>query len=322
MTQSRHIVFFIADGINTVDLFGPLEAFAAAAEMLPGSYSWQLAGPAAAAIRSATGVIIQPDCAIGDAKKADTLIIPGGAGPRTLIPSPDLAGDIRKAGEKARRVASVCTGTFLLARSGLAGDNRVTTHWSHVAGFRNQFPEIPLDPDPLFIQDGKVWSSAGVTAGIDMAMAMIADDVGATIAAAVARELVVYLRRPGNQAQYSEPLHAQSLDAGRLSGVIAWIAENLSATLDIETLAERAGMSPRHFTRVFRQSLGISPAQYVERMRLDEARMMLGSGHGRISQVAAAVGFANPDSFRRAFERQFGIAPSVWRDRFALTAAE
>jgi len=322
MTTSRHIVFFIAEGFNTLDLTGPLEAFAAVNELSPGAYSWTIAGERAAPVRAATGLTVLADCAIEEAPMADTLILPGGCGPRTLVPSEMLARNIKRTGDKARRVASVCTGTFLLYRSGLADTHRAATHWSHVAELATACPRLSIDPDALFVRDGKVWSSAGITAGIDMSMAMIAEDMGDTIAAAVARELVVYLRRPGSQAQFSEPLRAQNLDVGRLGSLIAWIGSNLSGPLDNETLAARAGMSLRHFTRIFRETMGVPPAQYVERMRLDAARMMLGNGKGRISQIASAVGFTNADSFRRAFERRFGVAPSAWRDRFSLEPAD
>ncbi|NHK29613.1 GlxA family transcriptional regulator [Parvularcula flava] len=322
MTASRHIVFLITDGINTLDLTGPLEAFAAVNAFSPGAYSWTIAGETAAPVRAATGLTVLVDCAIEDAPLADTLILPGGCGPRTLIPSQGLVAGLTQAGNNARRVASVCTGTFLLYRSGLADRHRVATHWNHLSELAAACPGLSIDPDGLFVRDGKVWSSAGITAGIDMAMAMIAEDMGDTIAAAVARELVVYLRRPGSQAQFSEPLRAQNIDAGRLGSVIAWIGANLSCPLDNETLAARAGMSLRHFTRIFRETMGVSPAHYVERMRLDAARVMLGNGEGRISQVASAVGFATADSFRRAFERRFGIAPSAWRDQFSPGPAD
>jgi len=181
---------------------------------------------------------------------------------------------------------------------------------------------LTVDSNALFVKDGKYWSSAGITAGIDMALAMIAEDCGTAVSASVARQLVVYIRRPGNQAQFSEPLIAQSGSVSRFSDVLIWVAENLDKSIDVEKLAKVAGMSGRHFARLFRQETGNTPARYVEQIRLDHARTLLGEGNGRIHQIALSVGFKNADSFRRAFERRFDVSPTIYREQFSAREAK
>ena len=316
--MKQHIVTFIVmDDIQVLDLFGPLEAFAAANELSSSQYHWQIAAPDSSACKTESGTKILPDQKWRSVLKTDTLIFVGGKGPRTAEFSKSDRSHLRNLAKGAARVASVCTGTFVMARLGLIEAKKVTTHWRYTVELQEKFPHLTVDSNALFVKDGNYWSSAGITAGIDMALAMITEDCGAAISASVARQLVVYLRRPGNQAQFSEPLIAQSGSVGRFSDVLAWVAENLDRSINVETLANVAGMSSRHFARLFRQETGKTPAQYVEQMRLDHARTLLGEGNGRIHKIALSVGFKNPDSFRRAFERRFALSPTIYREQFS-----
>ncbi|MCG8442657.1 MAG: GlxA family transcriptional regulator [Caulobacterales bacterium] len=317
MTDTHRIVFFLTDGFQALDVFGPLDAFSAARSLAGCAYEWRLAAFTAGPVAAESGVKVLADARAADIGAVDTLVFVGGRGPRTTRLSEPQRRELSRLADAAGRIASVCTGGFLLAQLGIADGRTLATHWRRAREFADAFGDITVDDQMLFVRDGRIWSSAGITAGIDMAMAMIAEDFGAAAAASVARELVVYMRRPGNQQQFSEPLLAQSGDAGRMADVLAWAADNLSSRLSVDDLAARSAMSPRHFARVFRQATGMSPAHYVERLRLDTARVMLAEGAGRISQVAFAVGFRNPDSFRRAFERRFSISPSKYRAQFS-----
>lgn len=321
MERNRRIVFFIVDGFQPLDLFGPLEAFAAASALADRAYGLTVAAPCAGTVTTESRVGVLANTAIDEAGPCDTLLIVGGAGPREYRPSPGEKRALDALARSSRRVGSICTGAFLLCELGLGRSRRVATHWRHAEELRSRACGADVDAGALFVKDGTVWTSAGITAGIDMALAMIAEDAGPAVSAAVARQLVVYLRRPGDQAQFSEPLEAQAGDAGRLAAVIDWAVDHLDECVSVETLAERASMSPRHFGRLFRANMASTPARFIERLRLDRARAMLGDGNARISMVAAAVGFDNPDSFRRAFERRFAVSPSEYRARFALEPA-
>ncbi len=318
MADTRRIVFFIVDGFQPLDLFGPLEAFAAANDLSCPRYELQIAGFTAGPALTETGTKVVVDVPIDTIATLDTLVLVGGTGPRQLTLNGAQKAELRRLSTAARRTAAVCTGSFILAQLGLADGCRVTTHWRHAAELAQLHGSLTVDPGAIFTRDGPIWSSAGITAGIDMALAMIAEDAGPAASAGVARQLVVYMRRPGNQMQFSESLLAQSGTTGRLADVIAWIADNLASPIDVESLAARASMSPRQFARVFRKATGASPAQFVERLRVDQARALLAESQVRISDVAAAVGFRNVDTFRRAFERRLAISPSTYRAQFTL----
>lgn len=312
--QPHEVAIVVFDGVQALDVFGPLDAFDAANGIVHGSYRLRLWSLEREIVRAENGVRIIADQVLDEHCRADTLILPGGAGARALAPSAHMQATLRRVTSNARRVAAVCTGAFLLA--GLeCGVTRMATHWKYADQLRERFPRLEVDADVLYMREDKWWSSAGVTAGIDLTLNLIADDLGAGPAIACARTLVVHYHRAGNQAQFSEPLQLQQRSAGAFGDLLAWMLAHPQADMSVEALAERAGMSARHLTRRFSATFGESPARYVERIRLDQARTLLLQGL-RVEQVAAATGFKGADSFRRAFERRFSIAPSSYEQRF------
>jgi transcriptional regulator GlxA family with amidase domain len=216
-----------------------------------------------------------------------------------------------------RRIASVCTGVYGLAATGLLDGRQVTTHWRFTRDVARRFPNIKVNPDALFLKDGPFYTSAGVTAGIDLSLALIEEDYGPGVALSVARELVMYLKRPGGQEQYSEPLQFQIQSTDRFADLAAWMMRHLHQDLSVEVLADKACLCPRHFSRRFKEVFGTTPALYVEGLRLNEARRRLTLPNQTIESIAASVGFKSADVFRRAFERRFGVTPSGYRIRFA-----
>lgn len=319
MTSPHLLTFFVFDGIQALDLFGPLEAFAAAQELNGDCYKWQIASFDKRPIATESGTAILPDIDVAEVMQTDTVIFPGGSGARGLALHDSQLQLLLRIANNAQRIAAVCTGSFIAAKLGIADNYRLATHWRHSDELSSEFRSVQVDNNALFVKDDKIWSSAGITAGIDMALAMIAEDHGSVLSTSVARQLVVYARRPGNQTQFSEPLKAQTGATGRLSDVLIWIADNLSNPMNVEKLAGKAKMSPRHFARQFKSSIGVSPGQYVEHLRLDKARMLLGEGNALVHQIALAVGFSNPDSFRRAFERRFAVSPTQYRQQFGVS---
>jgi transcriptional regulator GlxA family with amidase domain len=223
---------------------------------------------------------------------------------------------VKSRADKIRRVASVCTGVYGLAAAGLLDGRRVTTHWRYARDVAQKFPKLKLDPNILHCRDGHFYTGAGVTSGIDLSLALIEEDFGPSVALAVARELVVYLKRDGGQEQYSEPLKFQTRSKDRFGDLAAWMQGHLEHDLSVETLAQRARLCPRHFARRFKDVFGATPARFVEHLRLGEARERLCLPDQTVDSVARSVGFGSPDAFRRAFERRFGINPTAYRKRF------
>jgi len=245
----------------------------------------------------------------------DTLIVAGGWGVNAACEAGALVAWIAARSATARRTASVCSGAFLLATAGLLDGRRAATHWQRCDEFRRRFPAVRLEADPIFVRDGDVWTSAGVTAGIDLALALVEADLGRGPALAVARQLVVFLKRPGGQSQFSATLGLQDND-GRFDGLHGWIVENLHRTLSLPDLARQAGMSPRNFSRRYRQVTGRTPARALEEIRLERARQQLEQGL-HVGRVAARCGFGAEETMRRAFQRRFGISPQAYRERFS-----
>jgi len=252
--------------------------------------------------------------------KLDTLIVPGGYGLRVPDVAHRAARWITARAPHIRRVASVCTGIYAVAPTGLLDGRRVTTHWSAVRDVQRRFPKLQVDSDALFVKDGRFYTSAGITAGIDLALAMIEEDCGPSMALSVAREMVVYFKRAGGQDQFSEPLQFQLEAADRFADLVAWIQSHLQADLSVEQLSKRAFMSARHFSRVFKERLNTTPAAFVEQARMAEASRRLAERRASVEAVARSVGFASGDVFRRAFERHFGVPPRDYRNRFSLIA--
>jgi transcriptional regulator GlxA family with amidase domain len=248
----------------------------------------------------------------------DTLIVAGGWGVHTACSDRALVGWVKARARSARRVASVCSGAFLLATAGLLDGKRAATHWSRCGEFAERFPKVRLEPDPIFIRDGNIWTSAGITAGIDLALALVEADLGREIALAVARQLVVFLKRPGGQAQFSATLALQHGNAG-FETLHAWIADNLRGDLSVGALARSAGMSERSFVRHYRQATGVTPARAVERIRVEAARHTLELGLP-VKRVAARCGFGSEETMRRSFLRLLGASPQAYRERFSSSA--
>ena len=251
----------------------------------------------------------------------DTLIVAGGVGAFEAEKSEDLVAWIRDAARNSRRVASVCTGAMLLAAAGLLDGHRVTSHWAICPEITRRYPDIEVDSDPIFIRDRGVWTSAGVTAGMDLALAMVAEDLGEQVALEVARWMVLFLKRPGGQAQFSSHVSSPAVRPG-LRGLQLWMADHLDADLRVEALAERALMSPRNFARAFRKETGMTPASYVETLRVERSRQLLEGPTQPIDQIAIQCGFGTAETMRRAFSRRLGVSPAEYRERFRSELVE
>ena len=304
------------DGVQTLDLVGPLDAFDSATEAAPGAYSCLVTSVDGAPFASEAGLSITPACALADAGHIDTLIVPGGAGARRPATGDVLVRALRARAPEVRRIVSVCTGIYVTAAAGLLEGRAATTHWRFGADVAQRFPSVRLDTDAIFIKDGPYYTSAGITAAIDLALALIEEDYGPALALAVARDLVVYLKRAGGQRQYSEPLRFQAHVADRFADLAAWLVAHLAEDLSIERLAARLYLSPRQFSREFRRVFGMTPAEQIEVLRLDAARDHLTTSTATVGRIASAVGFRSDDAFRRAFDRRFGLSPTDFRRRF------
>jgi len=311
------------DDIQALDLVGPAEAFAAAhadgadnGSSEP-AYEIVIIGLTGKRFVSETGLAMQADTTLEKTPRLDTLIIPGGRAMRTPSTGAKTAAFVDAHATAIRRIASVCTGIYGLAPTGLLDGRRVTTHWRFATEVAARFPKLRVDADALYIKDGRFYTSAGITAGIDLSLALIEEDHGPTEALAVARELVVYLKRPGGQRQFSEPLQFQLKSADRFADLTAWMADHLSADLSVDAMAAKTFLCARQFSRVFKQAYGTSPAAFVEELRMGEASRRLSSKRIDVESVARSVGYRSVDVFRRAFERRFGVSPGSYRSRFA-----
>jgi transcriptional regulator GlxA family with amidase domain len=311
----RTVLIAVFDGMQSLDVTGPLEVFAAARRNR-GAYQVTTASLGGGAVRTSSGLRIVPDADLRDQARAapGLLLVPGGEGARRR--DPGLVGWLRDHAGAAGAIASVCTGAFLLAEAGLLDGRRVTTHWAHCAELAAQYPRLTVDPDPIFIKDGNVATSAGITAGIDLALALVEDDLGRDAALAVARGLVVFLRRPGGQAQFSAQMSAQIAGRPALKDVQQWIAEHPAADLSVDALAQRASLSPRQFARSFAAETGVPPGRYVDRARLEAARRHLEDTADGIEETARACGYGTPEAMRRAFVQALGVGPAEYRRRF------
>ena len=307
--EPRIVLVALFPGFQIIDAAGPIGAFEVASRFSPGAYAIRTVASTPGLVPSSSGVAM-PAEAFGRVK-VDTFIVVGGGGTGDAMRNDHaLVRAIKAAPKRARRVASVCSGAFLLAQAGLLDGKRATTHWRRAAQLAQMFPEVRVEADCIHIRDGAVWTSAGVTAGIDLALAMIAEDLGEEIAANVAREMVVYAKRPGGQAQHSALLE---LSAGaRFAQLNAWIREHLNEDLSVERLASHMAMSPRNFARAYAAETGVTPAKAVERLRTETARAQLAQG-GAIQEIARRTGFGDPERMRRAFVRLYGAPPAAMR---------
>jgi transcriptional regulator GlxA family with amidase domain len=318
---SRRIGLVGFDGVAALDLVGVMDAFHIASRLGGGDaalYAPIVVGLTDAPFACESGLRLLPDATTQACGALDTLVVPGGSGLRRGGLAQTVGAWVRERerGGQVRRFVSVCTGAYGLAASGLLDGRRATTHWRHAAHAARTFPKVRFEPDAIFIKDGPCYSSAGMTAGIDLALALIEEDHGPALALATARQMVVYMKRAGGQLQYSEPLQAQTRAGDRFADLLARMLGDLSGDWSVEVMASHAGLSPRQFARRFKAAFARSPAAHLEMLRLDEARLRLATGREGMARIAHAVGFNSDDAFRRAFERRFGLTPTAYRSRF------
>jgi transcriptional regulator GlxA family with amidase domain len=294
-----------------LDAAGPISVFEIASRLAGAEPSIRTIAATPGPVRSSAGVELlargfRPSAAIS------TLIVAGGSGVNAAAKCDKTLGFLRAMAKRGVRIASVCSGAFILAEAGLLDGRRATTHWQRTRQFLSQYPKVKLEPDQIFVRDGEIWSSAGISAGIDLALAMVAEDLGDEIAKKAARQLVLYHRRSGGQSQFSSLLELKA-PAGRFAPLLAWAREHLDAPLTVEDMAEQAGMSSRHFARAFIAETGTTPSKAVERLRIEVARLRVQSGSEAIERVAETTGFRDPERMRRAFIRAFGQPPQSLR---------
>jgi len=306
----RRVAVLVFPDFQILDATGPIAALECAQQVSPGAYQLDLISAAGGEVASSSGVRLVTRAM--DDSPYDTVLVAGGIGTRRIAGLAAEAAWVRKRARDVRRVASICSGAYVLAEAGLLDGKRATTHWSRSDDFCRRYPQIRLEADRIFVREGEVWTSAGITAGIDLALALIEDDLGAAVARRTAQTLVVHQRRPGGQSQFSALLEMGG-PTGRFAGLMDWMRERLSEPLNVERLADRAAMSPRHFARAFTAETGVTPAKAVERLRLEAARVRVEAGHEPIDRVALSAGFRDPERMRRAFLRAFGQPPQALR---------
>lgn len=315
--MARTIAILALPSVQLLDVSGPLDVFAQAnTETGREAYALRVVACEAGPIRSSSGVRLLPDLIAGRSdERFDTLLIAGAPNASRARLKDSVLAWIRASAAKSRRYGSVCTGAFALAAAGLLDGRRATTHWAAAAALASAYPNATIEADALIVRDGKLRTAAGVTAGLDLALALVEEDLGRELAMRVASQLVMFFKRPGGQLQFSR--HGQAHPAGRsaLQEVQRWVAANPAEAHRVDALAERAGLSPRHFARLFLAEVGITPAAWVELARIDRARELLESGHAAPKQIAALCGFANADTLRRSFARHLGVTPAEYRRR-------
>ncbi|KVC67225.1 GlxA family transcriptional regulator [Burkholderia stagnalis] len=332
-TVPRSILVLAFPGAQLLDVAGPLQVFASVNELAnergqPAPYAPRVVAAEAGPVATSAGLVVMADALRAGGRPADTVIVAGGQGVHAASRDPRLVRWVRRQAERARRVASVCTGAFLLAEAGLLDGRRAVTHWTRCDELAARYPRIRVEADPIFIREGALWTSAGVTAGIDLALALVEEDLGRAIALDVARELVVFLKRPGGQAQFSATLSMQrsaervgdrfgNRYGDRFGELHAWIAEHLGGDLSVPVLAEHARMSERSFVRHYRAETGRTPARAVEQIRIETAQRLLGDTSWPLKRIAERCGFGSEETLRRGFVRVLGVTPQAYRERFA-----
>lgn len=304
-------------GVQMLDVSGPLDVFAEAnAQAGYEAYRLMTVAVASGPIVSSSGSRLLPDAVLGENNlDIDIFLIAGAPGIEKLSFSQSLLANVRRTALNAKLCCSVCTGAFLLAATGLLDGRRVTTHWAASERFATLFPSAELDEDAIYIRDGRFWTAAGVTAGLDLALAIVEADLGREIAKSVAAQLVMYFKRAGGQLQFSRRKEIELTGRSALQDIQRWAANNLSEDLSVDALAKRMSLSKRHFARLFRTEVGVTPAEWVESCRIEAARVILEGGSAMPKQVAMRCGFSDVDTFRRAFVRQVGVTPAEYRKR-------
>ena len=322
--EPRFVVMLVYPGVVAMDVFGPLEAFATANAVAHRPlYRLAIAGMSMAPVETSLGIRITPSVAVADLREPiDTLLVSGGYGQAEASCDQGLLAWLKAGRKRARRCGSICTGAFVLAAAGLLDGKRATTHWAMAEELGRRYPKVAVEVDRIFVRDGSVYTSAGVTAGIDLALGMIEEDHGRSLALRVARSLVVHLKRTGGQSQFSNLLLAQFAASPPVRLVQEWALENLAADLSVRALAMRAHMSERTFRRAFADETGETPRDFVERIRIDAARGLFEEAQLTVQSVATRCGFETVDNLRRAFVRRLGVTPQQYRQRFRLADEE
>ena len=322
-TVLHHVVLPVFDDVQTLDVVGPHDVLMGATELLAvrgleGGYRITTVAARPGSITAASGLRLVADAALPETGAIDTLLVPGGPGARRLASDPEFVAWLSKAAQRSQRVASVCTGAFLLAAAGLLDGLAATTHWRYAAALADAYPAVDVRADAIHVRQGRIWTCAGVTAGIDLALALVEADHDAEVAQQIARELVVFLRRPGGQSQFAGPVWAPPARRPAVRAAQDLIHADPAADLRVPILAARVGMSERHFSREFTRQLGTPPGDYVERVRVDTARRLLETEPALVTVVAARAGFGSTETMRRAFLRRVGVPPDHYRQRFAV----
>ncbi|EZP65334.1 GlxA family transcriptional regulator [Pseudomonas sp. P7] len=322
MPRIVHVLAF--DNAQVLDVTGPLQVFASANDLarqrgLPLPYAVSVIAAQSAPVMTSAGLALVAEPLPAVDAPCDTLVIAGGWGVYGASEDLALVDWVREKARHTRRMTSVCTGAFLLAASGMLDGCRVATHWTRCEELARRFPSLTVESNPIFIQQGAVWTSAGVTAGIDLCLALVEEDLGGAVALEVARHLVVFLKRPGGQSQFSVTLSLQKGDS-RFAELHAWMAENLTLELNIPTLAAQAGMSERSFVRHYRAETGQTPARAVELIRVETARRQLADSNASIKRIAVQCGFGSEETLRRSFLRALSVTPQAYRERFCALA--
>ncbi|AGW89145.1 MULTISPECIES: GlxA family transcriptional regulator [Cupriavidus] len=310
-------------GVQMLDLAGPLDVFHEGARQAgqPDAYQFEIVSPSPGMLTAANGMRIMPDATLETASAdIDTLLVAGGPRLNLLEQDQAIRDWLARQARTVRRIGSVCSGAMLLAHAGLLDGRSATTHWNATERLARKFPGVRVEPDRIFVKDGNLYTSAGVTAGLDLALALVEEDFGRVVALRVARELVMFLKRPGGQSQFSAHLAAQTAERNAIREVQGWVVENLACNLSVEALAAQAGMSTRNFSRIFKQECQVTPADFVEGARIDAARRLLEGSRHPLKRVAALTGFGDTNNLRRAFLRRLGVPPADYRRRFRSAA--
>lgn len=325
--SARRIVEVLAyPAVQLLDVTGPLQVFASANDLTvkegkASPYDIRLVAPGGNRVEASAGVALVANPLSAHGTSVDTLLVAGGPDFDAFSRDPVLVDWVRDRAQQARRVASICTGAFLLGAAGLLKGRRVVTHWSYCAELARRFPDSTVEPDPIFVKDGAIWSSAGVTAGIDLALSLVEADLGRALALAVARYLVVFLKRPGGQAQFSAALSLQAAE-DKFGALHEWIGQHLAEDLSLAVLASQAAMSERSFSRRYAESTGSTPARAVERLRVEGARRLLLDTRLPVKRIAQRCGFGSEETMRRSFQRLLSATPQDYRARFGTSGAQ
>ncbi len=323
MTAPRKVTIVAFPDMQSLDAIGPHEVFSTAAQLEPGAYEVELVARQRGPLRTSSGLALLPRRVLSEVRgPIDTLMVAGGVGVYAAAQDRELIAWLRRRARSCRRVTSVCSGAFLLAEAGLLDGKRATTHWAAAENLAERFPAVTVDADPIFIRDGDVWTSAGVASGIDLALALVTEDLGPRVAREIARWLVLFLQRAGGQSQFSVQLAAQAAERQPLRELQSYIADHPRDDLSVPALAARCAMSPRNFSRVFLRELGCTPAAYVERSRLDVARRLLEGSTMSLDEIAVAAGFGTAATLYRVFQRALRVSPGAYRRHFVAPVLE